>query len=68
LERLGVAAVGDRAKLLEASQRMKETMPEVVAGHATARFEEDSHDEEDSHEEEDDGDEDGVDGLYGLRR
>ena len=62
LERLGVAAVGDRAKLLEASQRMKETMPEVVAGHATARF------EEDSHEEEDDGDEDGVDGLYGLRR
>jgi len=47
---------------------MKETMPEVVAGHATARFEEDSHDEEDSHEEEDDGDEDGVDGLYGLRR
>ena len=68
MERLGVAAVGDRAKLLEASQRMKETMPEVVAGHATARFEEDSHDEEDSHEEEDDGDEDGVDGLYGLRR
>lgn len=60
--------MGDRAKLLEASQRMKETMPEVVAGHATARFEEDSHDEEDSHEEEDDGDEDGVDGLYGLRR
>ena len=31
MERLGVAAVGDRAKLLEASQRMKETMPEVVA-------------------------------------
>ena len=60
--------MGDRAKLLEASQRMKETMSEVVAGHATARFEEDSHDEEDSHEEEDDGDEDGVDGLYGLRR
>ena len=60
--------MGDRAKLLEASQMMKETMPEVVAGHATARFEEDSHDEEDSHEEEDDGDEDGVDGLYGLRR
>ena len=54
--------MGDRAKLLEASQRMKETMPEVVAGHATVRF------EEDSHEEEDDGDEDGVDGLYGLRR
>ena len=58
MERLGVAAVGDRAKLLEASQRMKETMPEVVA----AGF------EEDSHEEEDDGDGDGVDGLYGLRR
>ena len=56
--------MGDRAKLLEASQRMKEMMPEVVAG----RFEEDSHDEEDSHEEEDDGDGDGVDGLYGLRR
>ena len=55
--------MGDRAKLLEASQRMKETMPEVVA----AGFEEDSHEVEDSHEEED-GDEDGVDGLYGLRR
>jgi hypothetical protein len=64
LERLGVAAVGDRAKLLEASQRMKETMPEVVA----AGFEEDSHEEEDDDEEEEDGDEDGVDGLYGLRR
>ena len=58
LERLGVAAVGDRAKLLEASQRMKETMPEVVAG----RF------EEDSHEEDEDEEDDGVDGLYGLRR
>ena len=56
--------MGDRAKLLEASQRMKETMPEVVAG----RFEEDSHEEEDDDEEEEDGDEDGVDGLYGLRR
>ena len=63
MERLGVAAVGDRAKLLEASQRMKETMPEVVAGHRM----EDSHEEEDSHEDEEDGD-DGVDGLYGLRR
>ena len=52
--------MGDRAKLLEASQRMKETMPEVVAG----RFEEDSHEED----EDGDGDEDGVDGLYGLRR
>ena len=53
--------MGDRAKLLEASQRMKETMPEVVA----AGFEEASHEEEDSHEEDEDGDgdEDGVDGL-----
>jgi hypothetical protein len=64
---LGVAAVGDRAKLLEASQRMKDTMPEVVAGHQAAGFEGDSHEEEDSHEEDDEED-DGVDGLYGLRR